>query len=314
MQCPGTCPSCFTPQCTSYPDHILTRSSFHYYNHRGFKRLAGQRVPANSVAYFHSKFQQGKPELLKDMRSGRQKDADLQDALLQQQLHRDLEAVGLAQAYGARNLGAAMGSPPRSSGAGLSLGGLGAGLSGLDTESLLARSLMQHQHQQPSNPLSSSGWGRTSDAVLQRQAQLLQSSRLEQELRMQSALGFNQNTDSVIQHQAALLQAEQVLSAQRLQQEQHQQLQQQLLGAGGFSSGLGSLADVPSSLLYAASQQQQQQQQNRLGSPGNLNSTSLLSSMGGTGTGNSSGVSDSVLFQLLLLEQQRKQDGGHSTR
>jgi hypothetical protein len=232
------------------------------------------------------------------MRSGKKKDADLQDALLQLQLRRDLEAVGLANAYGSHgSLGnlpttaQSIRSPPQSSRsppqpqAG-GYGGLGAripGLSGMDNESLL-RSLLQQQ----SNPLgqehqTQSMQGRsyaadyTADLALQRQVQLLAS-------------------------------AEQLMRTQRLQQQQEQEhqrqqqaslvseLQQRLLGGGGFGSGMSSYSDMTPSMLLGASQQGQ----SRLGQ--------LPSSFGSPSTSNSQ--ADSRLIQLLLQQQQRQHEQG----
>jgi hypothetical protein len=278
--------------------------------YRGFKRLAGQRVPTNCVAYYHNLFQKGKPELLKDMRSGKKKDADLQDALLQLQLRRDLEAVGLANAYGSHgslgNLPAAQSSrsPPQSSrspqpqpASNTSYGGLGGrmpGLSGMDNESLL-RSLLQQQQQQQSNPLQQ------------------QSNPLAQELQTQSMLGRNYaadyTADLALQRQVQLLaSAEQLMRTQRLQQQQDQEhqrqqqaslvseLQQRLLGGGGFGSGSGmsSYSDVTPSMLLAASQQGQSRH-------------GQLPSSFGSPPSNSNSQMDSRLIQLLLQQQQQQQ-------
>jgi hypothetical protein len=50
-------------------------------NIRGFKRAAGPHVSKNTVAYYHTHFQKGKPELLKDMAGGgKKKDNQLQEA------------------------------------------------------------------------------------------------------------------------------------------------------------------------------------------------------------------------------------------
>jgi hypothetical protein len=296
--------------------------------YRGFKRLAGQRVPTNCVAYYHNLFQKGKPELLKDMRSGKKKDADLQDALLQLQLRRDLEAVGLANAYGnhgslgnapptqsSRSPPQSIRSPPQPQAAqSNSFGGLGArmpGLSGMDNESLL-RQLLQQQQQ--SNPLQ------------QQSNSLQQSNPLAQELQTQSMLGRNYasdyTADLALQRQVQLLaSAEQLMRTQRLQQQQEQEhqrqqqaslvseLQQRLLGGSGFgsgggmsgsglsgSAGMSSHLDVTPSMLLAASQQGQSrhgQLPNSFGSPPSSNSQV-----------------DSRLIQLLLQQQQRQQEQG----
>lgn len=275
--------------------------------------MAGQRVPTNCVAYYHNLFQKGKPELLKDMRSGKKKDADLQDALLQLQLRRDLEAVGLANAYGSHsslgNLPATQNprSPPLSSRShphpqaapSSSYGGLGAGMSGLsgmDNESLL-RQLLQQQQQ--SNP-----------------HQHQQSNPLAQELQTQSMLGRNYaadyTADLALQRQVQLLaSAEQMMRSQRLQQQQEQEhkrqqqaslvseLQQRLLVGSGFGSvmsgsgGMSSYSDVTPSMLLTASQQGQS-------SHGQLPSSYGFSS-------SSNNEMDSRLIRILLQQQQQKQ-------
>jgi hypothetical protein len=246
------------------------------------------------------------------MRSGKKKDADLQDALLQLQLRRDLEAVGLANAYGSHsslgNLPPAQSSrsPPQSSRSpphsqpapSSAYGGLSSrmsGLSGMDNESLL-RSLLQ---QQQSNPL-----------------QQQQSNPLAQELQTQSMLGRNYaadyTADLALQRQVQLLaSAEQHMRTQRLQQQQDQEhqrqqqaslvseLQQRLLGGSGFGSGMSggsgmpSYSDVTPSMLLAASQQ------------GQSRHGQLPSSYGSSSNSNSQ--MDSRLIQLLLQQQQQQQ-------
>jgi hypothetical protein len=270
------------------------------------------------------------------MRSGKKKDADLQDALLQLQLRRDLEAVGLANAYGSHgSLGNAppaqssrsppqgIRSPPQPQPAqSSSYGGLGArmpGLAGMDNETLL-RSLLQQQQQ--SNPSHQSN-------------SLQQSNPLAQELQTQSMLGRNNNyaadytADLALQRQVQLLaSAEQLMRTQRLQQQQEQEhqrqqqaslvseLQQRLLGGGGFGSGMSgagmagssmsgagmtgsgmnSYSDVTPSMLLAASQQ------------GQSRHGQLPSSFGAPSSSNSQ--MDTRLIQLLLQQQQRQQEQG----
>jgi hypothetical protein len=235
------------------------------------------------------------------MRSGKKKDADLQDALLQLQLRRDLEAVGLANAYGShsslgnlpptqssRSPPQSSRSPPHSAYGGL--GGRMSGLSGMDNQSLL-RSLLQQQQSQQSNPLA-------------------------QELHTQSMLGRNYaadyTADLALQRQVQLLaSAEELMRTQRLQQQQDQEhqrqqqaslvseLQQRLLGGSGFGSGMSGSGGVPSysdvtpSMLLAASQQGQ----SRNGQlPGSYGSSS-----------NSNTQMDSRLIQLLMQQQQQQQ-------
>lgn len=272
------------------------------YLSRGFKRLAGQRVPTNCVAYYHNLFQKGKPELLKEMRSGKKKDADLQDALLQIQLRRDLEAVGLANAYGSHGSIATsshsqpqpQSQPSHNFAYGGGLGGSLPGLSGLDNESLLRSLLQQQQGQGQGNPFA-------------------------QEIQSQTLLGRNYSADIVVQRQAQLLAAaEKLMRTQRLQQQQQQEhqrqqeeqqqqqhatlvseLQQRLLGGGGFGSSLNSFSDLSPMLL--AAQQGQAARSPRFPS-------SLPSSFGSPpppppGGG---GQLDSRLIQLLLLQEQQK--------
>jgi len=252
------------------------------------------------------------------MRSGRQKDADLQDALLKQQLNRDLEAVGLAQVYGspvgslrtaAAEASGGLSLPPAPN---LSLEAFGPGMPTVDTDLMLARTFMQRQQQQMMMIPSSRGV--SADSVPQRQAQMLQSNPLEQELRLQAALlGLNNhNADASTLHQAQLLATEGAMSSQRLQQQYQQQqqqrqeheqlvseLQRRLRGAGAASSrllsNLQSFPDNMSSLFLATSQQQ-----------GNWNP------MGGINTDGE--IPNGLLLQLLLLEQQRQQEQGRLPR
>jgi hypothetical protein len=233
------------------------------------------------------------------MRSGKKKDADFQDALLQLQLRRDLEAVGLANAYGSHGpLGHVQAtqssrSPPQSQPAKNAVyGGLGArmpGLSDMDNESFL-RSLLQQQ----SNPFA-------------------------QKLQTQSILGGNYAADYAadlaLQRQVQLLaSAEQLMRTQRLQQQQEQEhedqrqqqaslmseLQQRLLGGSGFGSamsgsGMPSYSELTPSMLLAASQQ------------GQSRHGQLPSSFGAPSTSNSQ-VDSRRLIQLLLQQQQRQQE------
>jgi hypothetical protein len=173
---------------------------------------------------------------------------------------------------------------------------------------MLARSFMQRQQQMMMIPSSR---GVSADSVPQRQAQMLQSNPLEQELRLQAALlGLNNhNADASTLHQAQLLATEGAMSSQRLQQQYQQQrqeheqlvseLQRRLRGAGAASSrllsNLQSFPDNMSSLFLATSQQQ-----------GNWNP------MGGINTNGE--IPNGLLLQLLLLEQQRQQEQGRLPR
>lgn len=63
-------------------------SSFRY--HRwGFKRVAGQRVPANTIAYYNKHFLRGKPKLLKNMNGGKTKFVSAREKRMRAQLKRE---------------------------------------------------------------------------------------------------------------------------------------------------------------------------------------------------------------------------------
>ena len=64
---------------------------------RGFKRVAGQRVPPNTVAYYHNLFRRDQPDLLKGMNGGKKKDHDYRDALVRRELNRDLGLLNSVQ-------------------------------------------------------------------------------------------------------------------------------------------------------------------------------------------------------------------------
>jgi hypothetical protein len=67
-------------------------------NRWGFKRAAGQHIPADAIAYFHDSFRRGQPELLKEMSGGKKKDpkTNLQDKMLANQLNRDVQIMAAA--------------------------------------------------------------------------------------------------------------------------------------------------------------------------------------------------------------------------
>ena len=59
--------------------------------------MAGQRVPPNTVAYYHNLFRKDQPDLLKGMNGGKKKDHDYRDALVRRELNRDLGLLSAAQ-------------------------------------------------------------------------------------------------------------------------------------------------------------------------------------------------------------------------
>lgn len=190
--------------------------------YRGFKRLGGQRVPPNTIAYYHNDFQRGQPDLVKNLRSGKRTDSDSRNVLVQGQLQRDLQAANLATRQSQE----------------LPIGGFG-----LDASSLLQAQLLQNQTPRnlQSLPLQSL-FASQQDLSMQRQAQLLAAEHARQQAILLGATGYgnigggfnfsNQdlasmlggtnNTSSLQQNDPRLLQ---LLLLQQRQREQQQQQQ-----------------------------------------------------------------------------------------
>lgn len=53
-------------------------------NRWGFKRVAGQKVPPNTIAYYHKDFIRGKPRLLKNMNGGKAKCASAKEKMMRE--------------------------------------------------------------------------------------------------------------------------------------------------------------------------------------------------------------------------------------
>lgn len=56
---------------------------------RGFKRVAGQKVPTNTIAYYNKHFLRGKPKLLKNMNGGKTKFVSAREKRMRAQLKRE---------------------------------------------------------------------------------------------------------------------------------------------------------------------------------------------------------------------------------
>lgn len=56
---------------------------------RGFKRVAGQKVPANTIAYYNKNFLRGKPKLLKSMNGGKTKFITAREKRMRAQIKRE---------------------------------------------------------------------------------------------------------------------------------------------------------------------------------------------------------------------------------
>ena len=218
--------------------------STHFQQYRGFKRVAGQKVPANTIAYFHKNFLRGKPKLLKNMNGGKAKFVSAREKRMRAQLKRDRDreqAVLLAaqqqqQALYAEQLG--LGAPPGLGGTGL-FGGLPAGAA----SSLLAGS-------GGNNPAAVQALLASRQMLLQRQAE---------EVRL---------AERVLAAEVAAQRQREELQLRLLQRQQQQQQQHQSRGAdirdnpllrGGTFLGDGNPADIGSlasvEQLLAARQQ-----------------------------------------------------------
>jgi hypothetical protein len=84
-------------------------------NRWGFKRVAGQKVPPNTVAYYHKDFIRGSPKLLKNMNGGKAKNITARDKLIhnaqrhhqpKQNEHHDMKQVDMMKDYGSNSISA----------------------------------------------------------------------------------------------------------------------------------------------------------------------------------------------------------------
>jgi hypothetical protein len=131
-------------------------------NRWGFKRVAGQKVPSDAVAYYHTDFQRGKPELLKDMSGGKNKNLS-REKKQPSPAQRELSQLLLAS----QQRGAALSGGHRGLGA---TGGIGGGGNLLD---LLSRQAHASDQDTEAQSLMASGYWPTERALQQRVKQAL---------------------------------------------------------------------------------------------------------------------------------------------
>lgn len=120
-------------------------------NRWGFKRVAGQKVPANTIAYYNKFFIRGQPKLLKNMNGGKTKMAATRESKREQtklrrdrQQEQDILLAAQQQAMYADSLGYPNNALFRSGYSSLLSGGggLGGGVSDLRTNQFLAAEIM----------------------------------------------------------------------------------------------------------------------------------------------------------------------------
>lgn len=126
-------------------------------NRWGFKRVAGQKVPANTIAYYNKYFIRGQPKLLKNMNGGKTKLAASRESKREQtklrrdrQQEQDVMLAAQQQAMYADSLGYPGNSLFRPGGFSSILGGagLGGGANDLRTNQFLAAEIMAQRERE----------------------------------------------------------------------------------------------------------------------------------------------------------------------
>lgn len=184
---------------------------------RGFKRVAGQKVPANTVAYHHSMFQKGKVELLKNMTGGKKtKEPENQESMLQEQLARDFH--GASSLHLSHMAGLRPGMYPMQ---------LGGGLGGLQGPSpLLAELATRQRAGQPNS--------------------------FDQELRLQSLFASQYKSEQALQRQVFAAEQAAMMARQQQQHRETSDLRMRLLQGGGLG-GIPQHSDLSSRMLMGES-------------------------------------------------------------
>lgn len=152
-------------------------------NRWGFKRVAGQKVPTNTIAYYNKNFLRGKPKLLKNMNGGKTKFISAREKRMRAQLKRERDreqAVLIAsqqQALYSEQMGlGSMGLSPGASG-----GFMRPNLDNMRLQSLLASRPMGFQQQADDM--------RVSEHVFAAEQALAAQQQREQELQMRLLRG-----------------------------------------------------------------------------------------------------------------------------
>lgn len=257
-------------------------------SNRGFKRAAGHHIPSNALAYYHTQFQRGKPELLKNMRSGKKKEAfTLTPAQMGASLHKPNLPPSTA------SLGAAFSFPHANAGGSL----LPSALSGGGVNHPLAFSggtlLPGGGIYIPPHLVAAAA---SSNAASMPGASLDPDFQVQSFLTSQHQQQHQQQAELTLQHQRA-----RILAAQLANEQTTAELRFRAHAAStnaSLTSSPGSI-DLASALFRATGQ--------------NRTPTSQGGSSAAPGTGGAVppafGTIDPVLLQLLLERQQRPPDG-----
>lgn len=225
-------------------------TALHRHLCRGFKRAAGQHIPQHTIAYYHTLFQRGKPDLLKNMSGGKKKESSgFQDKMLAKHLGQDMRAAAV-----------------------FSGGMLGGGIQ-QQMNQMNAAAAQQLQFNNPNmlslaaaggyglpNPLRSQfmGNGSMMNNPQMMNLQVQQQQQLDQELRVQLYLAEQQRADFVRQQQ----QQQQALFAAGMvgggagasnQPQQHDisiELRRRLLAGGAVGTNVGSVDSRDARSVY----------------------------------------------------------------
>jgi len=218
-------------------------------NRWGFKRAAGQHIPQHTIAYYHTLFQRGKPDLLKTMSGGKKKESSsgFQDKMLAKHLGQDMRVAGV-----------------------FSGGMLGGGLH-QQMNKMNVAAAQQLQFNNPNmlslvaaggyglpNPLRSQfmGSGSMMNNPQMTNLQVQQQQQLDQELRLQLYLAEQQRADFVRQQQQQALFAAGIAgggtgaSNQPQQHELSMELRRRLLAGGAAGTNVGSLDSRDTRSVY----------------------------------------------------------------
>jgi len=169
-------------------------------NRWGFKRAAGQHIPQHTIAYYHTHFQRGKPELLKTMSGGKKKDSAAHEKTIGKQPKFDMQAASAFSAAG-------LGFSPGMNFSQMQLNAATAQARQLNMMNLARLGLPAGRAQ---NQLVSPGAGSFMSPAMnmlgpQSHQQPQQAISIDQEIRLQSLLAEQQRADLIRQQQQANL-------------------------------------------------------------------------------------------------------------
>lgn len=274
---------------------------------RGFKRAAGQHIPQHTIAYYHTQFHRGKPELLKTMSGGKKKDSATHEKTIGQQPKLDLQAASAFSAAG-------LAFSPGMNFSQMQLNAATAQARQLNMMNLARLGLPAARAQ---NQLMSPGAGSFMPPGMtmlgpQTHQQPQQAVSLDQEIRLQSFLAEQQRADLIRQQQQQQANLFAPVGEQQ-QQDISAELRRRLL-AGHFPagsmetfnpldalSGAGGANSVPSGDLMNSSRL-------LLSSPGaSMPASQLQGSVPGSQSPQQQQL-DQNLLQILLAQRRQQQD------